>query len=528
MAFSKLILIIALCEAVLGLLQDTVGYLAPYSDQPVSNSVTNALEFATYTFKFIPSSDIPAGGLVDIEFPSTFEEGLGVQDTIHCGEFECSLDGRTVTVTLNSEVRAGSILEVDVEDVRNPSSPGGTGVFKLTSWIGDYALDENLVFGAVGIDHEPRELSSCSANIETYGSLKAGEDTNYEFSFTVNSLLPAGSWIRIIFPEDEIAIPEIPTCASIPVNGVQLEGILCRQSGNTMTISRFTNSIPSQTDLKISIAVTNPLKSLTTGSFNIQTGRYQTNTIYEKCPSIPGLSISPGSITNVSLYPVDLDAVQSRGKLSLYTLSFKTFNTIPEGGEIWVYFNNNFNMDNSVIYRHQAGLTDISTRAEITLAYDQEDNILVVTNFKQVGATEVSLVLQITNAATRGATLPLIIRTIDSDGSTIIDENTTDAVGYIDYHPSFGITALFNDDIEEEVKADGTDLNIWFTIVSNVEIPVDGYIIFKITEEFTIDAASLDAYVDTPALDRESAVSELITGTRNLKVNIPNGYMLLR
>lgn len=529
MACIKFILLIALCKAVLGLLQDTVGYLAPYSDLPVSNSVTNALEFATYTFKFIPSTDIPKGGVVEIEFPSTFEIGLGVQDTIQCGENECSLEGRTVTVTLNSGGGAGSIVEVSVGSVRNPSTLGGTGVFKLTSWIGEYVLDQNLAFGAVGIDKEPGELSSCNVNIETDGSLKAGEATNYEFSFTVNSLLPAGSWIRIIFPEDDIIIPIIPTCISIPVNGIQLEGkLLCRQSGNILTINRFTNSIPSQTDIKISIAVTNPPKSLITGSFYIQTGRYQTNTIYEKSPSIPGLTISPGSITSVSLYPIDFETVQSRSKLSLYTLSFNTFNTIPEGGEIWVYFNNNFNMDNSVIYRHQAGLTDISTHAEITLSYDQGNNILVVTNFKEVEAVEVSLLIQITNSASRGATLPLIIRTFDSDGSTIIDENITDAVGYIDYYSSLGITALFNNDLDETVLADGSILDITFTIVPNVEIPINGYLTFKIPEEFLIVPGSLVADVDTPARDSEDANIELITGTRKLKVEIPSGYQAFK
>lgn len=518
-------MLIGICKLTFGLLLDSVGYLKPYSDLPISNSVTNAEEAATYTFKFIPSTSIPVGGTLDIQFPDTYAEGLGIEVSPVCDQFECSLSSRTVTVIFTSYVNAGSNVAISVGKIVNPSTPGGTGLFELTTKYGNYLLDQNLRFGVIGVDKASGELSSCSVSIEIGGSLYAGESTRYEFAFKVNSILPANSWIRFTFPNDGFIIPSYPSCQAVSVNGASLLGDLsCQTSGTIVTLSKFTNSIPAETDLKISINVTNPSKSFSTNYFSIETGRYSTNTIYEKKTDISGVTLSPGKISSVSLSAVDSLAIQSRGKLSLYSLSFTTFNTIPEGGEVWIYFNNNFNMDGARIYQHVSGLTDISLSKQITLVYDAVNDILKVTNFQQFKAGKISFKMQITNSESSGATLPLIIRSIYSDGSTIIDENTTDAIGYVETYTSFGITALYSGETLASVPADGAVLDITFTIVPQVEIPKDGYIEFKIPDTMTVVSGSLVAEVDIPTQDSVFAVAAFDATTRLLKVTILNSY----
>jgi hypothetical protein len=61
----------------LGIKQITSAIIQP-AKIPIINSIANRNEFSDYTFKMIPQTDVPAGGYVEIIFPSQYLAGLGI------------------------------------------------------------------------------------------------------------------------------------------------------------------------------------------------------------------------------------------------------------------------------------------------------------------------------------------------------------------------------------------------------------------------------------------------------------------
>ncbi len=64
---------------------------------PIYNSIANRNEFSDYKFTMIPSTDVPAGGFVEIIFPSQYLAGLGIdQITQSTCLPNCEIDKYTV------------------------------------------------------------------------------------------------------------------------------------------------------------------------------------------------------------------------------------------------------------------------------------------------------------------------------------------------------------------------------------------------------------------------------------------------
>jgi len=83
-------------------------------------------------------------------------------------------------------------------------------------------VDQNTIFGTIGVSNAVSSLSSASVDVQIGGSYRAGETTYYDFSFKLNVKLIAGSWIKFTFPDDGYVISSSPDCYSVMVDRVMV------------------------------------------------------------------------------------------------------------------------------------------------------------------------------------------------------------------------------------------------------------------------------------------------------------------
>ena len=483
------LLLLAVClplqAASLG--KDSIGLLKPVDELAITTSLTNLGVFADYSFSFVPSNTIPVGGLVQVTFPLQYSSGLGLTSAPSCVP-TCTAAGYLVSFTLTTACVYGSVCVLQVNSVRNPAAAGGTGPFQLVSSINSYILDMNMHFGVIGIEQSAGSLTSTSVSVASGQSSYAGESTLYDFLFTVNKWTPQYSWLRFTFPNDDYTIPGFPSCTALTINRYKLPGLLsCITTGRKVLLTGFSANLNPGTALGIRIAVSNPAKAITTGTFTIETGRNSTNTVYELQTAIPGVTIAAGRVTGISLTPVDTTMTPSTKNIMRYTLLFTFTNPIEQGGTIIISCNNNFNLQGGVgvtnLYWVNSGLTDVSSTLQVTSVYSSVSNQLTISNFQAYKAGEISLMLELTHPATSGTTLPLGIQSRKADGTTVIDQDLVTAVTTISIITSPVIVVDFLTDSRA-----GGPLGIKFTITPNFQIPGLGFITVKLPAGFSTTA----------------------------------------
>jgi histone deacetylase 6 len=485
MSWSALqLLLFALARQVTALGHDAIGTFTSTQDPAIDSSLSNKGELADYSFYVRITTAIPAGGTLVIEFPDQFSDGLGGAST--CKTYTCSCTGRQLTMTITPALAAGSSVTMVVYSVLNPNAEGGSGPFSLSSYKNKNLLDQNTVFGVVGIAHAITTLASASVNVQSGSSKKAGEVTRYEFSIKVQSTLPKNSWMRYTFPSS-FTISQHPTCEAYTINGKTLQGDLsCEQTGNKVKVLGLVQEVFPNTEVGVRVSLTNPSFSGSPGMLTVETGRASTNTIYERITNIPSPVIEPGQITGVRLTPVDTSAVLATSKPVLYNLKFTTANTCSQG-KVEVEFNSDFNMDSQPIYYVEYGLEDISATQPVTLAYSSKK--LTITNFKAFTTQQISLVLLVTNPQASGDTQPLVISTYQSDFTTRIDQNSLDAKIAISSISAPDITPSYPGGTTDQ--ATGASISLLFTLVPQKSIPKLGYIKVKVPAEFAVSSGSL-------------------------------------
>ena len=474
--FLSLIVVAALSQAYPTELH---GYLEPPDELAVSNSVTNRNEISDFTFRFIPETTVKAGGYLDIVFPKQFERGLGLGSAPTCS-VTCSVFNWTVTVLFDREVTAGVEQTVVIYSVTNPAAEGGTAYFQLQTRHNSNLLDQNLAFGAIGVEAAVTFITTGSVAISSSTSTRAGEVASYLFYFKPNRFLPKYNWIRFTFPSDGYGISRYPSCQAISTNGISLIGTLyCTGKGSKVQLTGFSEDIQAGSLIGVSVTATNPPKSGVTGQFWIETGRNRTNTVYERITTVPGVTITPGRITAISFAQTDSNVILSTSNLVLYTLKFTPFNPIDAKGFIYLQFNNNFNMPANAHYWVNYGLNDYSASQPVTISYSTATQLLTIASFEAFTPREISIQLEIMNPAASGKTPALVLTTYKANGLTIIDQDSTISVTIATVtHPT--ITAVLS-----SYLATGVNVDLQFTFTPNLLIPALGYIRMYVPSGFT-------------------------------------------
>jgi hypothetical protein len=117
-----------------------------------------------------------------------------------------------------------------VKSIVNPASRGGTGNFQLISKSGDNILDQNLVFGVIGIADTIGYLTSTVVSLDSSGVLNAGEATKYDFSFKVAQIIPAQSYMKFTIQDSNFGLSQFPSCSPYTVNGKSITGKISCQT----------------------------------------------------------------------------------------------------------------------------------------------------------------------------------------------------------------------------------------------------------------------------------------------------------
>ncbi len=87
-------------------LLDLIGTIKSFGNNPITLSVANKNQYASYTFYFIPDTLVPIGGTLQITFPSQYAFGLGIPINPVCS-VPCYISGFTVVLTFPAKVLAG-------------------------------------------------------------------------------------------------------------------------------------------------------------------------------------------------------------------------------------------------------------------------------------------------------------------------------------------------------------------------------------------------------------------------------------
>ncbi|CAG9333617.1 unnamed protein product [Blepharisma stoltei] len=452
----------------------SIGTITPADILPINPSKNNANEYADYTFTFQLSRQALIGDFIIIDFPRQYSSSLTTAVTC---SMPCTISNLQVTLTSNKLIYTQSFTSVAVYSVLNPSTSGGTGPFQISAYSSQYLTQRNSVFGVIGISPSPGALTSAQVAIDTNGNSKVNSSTNYLFSFKTQTSLQKGNWMKFTFPNGFL-ISNTPSCTNLKIDGKLAQANnYCVVSGNEVTLNELPVDISASSYISISISATTPGYVQTTGSFSIQTGTTKTNSIIDKAVNIPGISITAGDITNISLTPNN-SFIASRGKTQLYTLKFTPAHSIPLGGSITLGFSSNFNCDGSSILYMNYGLIDISQFQTVTMSYSTSTKILIITNFQAFKPQEISLTVQLTNLPNSGATKAIAISTLNENGNTI-DQNLSDAKTIISSYTSLSVSLNM-------ANTPNSVQTATFTIIPNILIPNQGYVWFTFPSDFTI------------------------------------------
>ena len=129
-------------------------------------------------------------------------------------------------------------MSVTIKDVENPETKGGTGSFKLSTVRGVNVLDENIIFGTIGIADSVSNLASPNVVLASGGSSATGDVANYSFYFKPSQYIASGSYIKLTINDENFGLAANPVCSAIAVNGKTMSGnFACTTSDRNIIVT---------------------------------------------------------------------------------------------------------------------------------------------------------------------------------------------------------------------------------------------------------------------------------------------------
>ena len=112
-------------------------------------------------------------------------------------------------------------------------------MFILLSYTGQNLLDENEIFGSIGIASAVNLLTNAMVTLKSGGVSTAGAFTTYLITFTTYSYIPWNSYIKITIPVDSgFVLTKFPACSSYPIYNQILPGVLhCETVGSDIVVT---------------------------------------------------------------------------------------------------------------------------------------------------------------------------------------------------------------------------------------------------------------------------------------------------
>jgi hypothetical protein len=178
------------------------------------------------------TNELKVGGVIEITFPTQYPEGLGITalNPLKCST-NCTISGRAVTLTYSTDLVPGAPgFDIKIDNVLNPTESGGTGNFWVKAIKGGQVIDENLIFGVIGVAGDIGVIKTASVGLDSEGVQFAGELSKYVFTFTTSRDIPDNNFVRIYLPGTDFEVAKFPSCSASPVGGKVVRGRLICES----------------------------------------------------------------------------------------------------------------------------------------------------------------------------------------------------------------------------------------------------------------------------------------------------------
>lgn len=453
---------------------------------PISLSISNRYERATY--KFCVRTPGVNGGVLEVRivFPPEYEVGLGLGGTAICSG-DCGVGGRTVFFNVMGGEETERELWVD--NVLNPSKQGGTGHFAVMVLRGDRLLKEQLNFGVVGISASVGLLETAGVSLAQDANDVAGQLTEFEFEFAPQGSLPSGVFYRLQFPKGVFGFAKSPPCKSIRVGSSRLSGTaVCvlnteNKVWDFVDVYELSGTVPGGTSVGISVSAINPGFQTSTGSFGLSVVRLNTNMMYERNENIPALSIIQGSFTQVSFTPVNSYLSVTMNKLMWFRLTFFPSNFLESGSVVRVTFPPTLDaqpyqlLGYSTAFLLERGLEDPDPISKVQLTFSAALSTVTLSNFKpKRNLDAISLLLMLKTPANPGDSSPILIEsyTAANLGALIDRDNRFAKVSVANVPSPSNSWAVLSNSFASSSRVLLARLSLFYTPL--ITLPASGFI----------------------------------------------------
>ena len=263
------------------------------------------------------------------------------------------------------------------------------------------------------------------------GSSAISSISEYFLSFKTKKTISKNNFIVFnILPSSGFLIPANPNCQTFPINGKTIQNSLtCSVISNGIIFKGFSVDFPENAEIGLKFNLQNPNFSGITGVFELMIFRDKTRYLYALAQNIPGVTITPGAFTSVSLTKENSNAKLSMKKVFDYILKFTTANVIPDKGVIRISLPGNLKLAYKTNFDlcHYVGVGDISGN---DLSYHIcLENEIIIKNVKSIAVNvEITVNFRAFNPPVEGEIIPLKIQSFkDETLVNVIDEDITNA-----------------------------------------------------------------------------------------------------
>ncbi|CAG9322819.1 unnamed protein product [Blepharisma stoltei] len=416
------------------------GLITPKTPNPIQLSYNNAYSYADYTFSFQIETLLPPSSVLKITFPPyAYPSGLGITNCQALdsskNSLSCTISQTTAIITIGelSNTPSDNTNTITLKSVRNPSSQGSTGYFKLETYINNNLLDYNDIFGYIGIDSQAPYFVSSSVTCTS--GCAAGSSGTYVVYFSAGLKIPSYSRINIYFPSTLTLLSYIPCTSS-------LGNVECYLSGTSLaTIQNLSSDINGSVSITFT-SIQNPSVSGAVGSFFIDILDSAVNSLIATSGAVSGPVLTAGPITSkicpdngnpLCTKPYENIAYSTAAYLNSYifTIQATTTNNIPSGGVITISFPSALSLISDTC-QVLSGLTNIGKLESQQVTCIISSNSLKINNFRAFPQGTFSLQARAQTPVSPASIGTFTISTYTTSAMTVLIDQITSSSIFID------------------------------------------------------------------------------------------------
>ena len=310
---------------------------------------TNAQAYAEYHFSFTPTSQVPQGSLIQVEFP--IQEFGALSNPSDCRvsggiyAFEsCWVSGSTVKLKTSHDYISGNI-EVYIYNILNFAEGTSGEIFLKVYYDGVLLQETSAVYAQTS-----SEASSVAINSINFYPKNEGEEATYEFHFTPSLDFDKDTFLTVTFPETyDKHLGNSIECSSEGLSGY----LKCEVTKDWTLTVKGHSYYKACTSCKVSLfvyGIINPnFKSTSnTGGFKLGTLKDHRYTQYNQNAGELDIDQAPNLLQFYNLTVAN----QHARSLNSFTLNFTTEDSVPssqDNGAIWVEFPSEFVLEGSKV-----------------------------------------------------------------------------------------------------------------------------------------------------------------------------------